>query len=553
MSTPKVIATALNEVGYLEKATNSNLYSKTGNAGSNNYTKFAYEFDTKYTTFYNGKKNGYPWCDVFVDWCFVTTYGEEVGRNMLCQPTKSAGAGCEYSIAYYKQKGRYGSTPKVGAQIFFNDSSGSPSHTGLVYAYDSNYVYTVEGNTSSASGVVANGGAVEKKQYSLNYNRINGYGYPNFDLAEANSEQETPTNTTEYTDYYGIDVSEHNGTLDWAKIKAAGIRFAIIRTGYGKSYTDSQFKANMAGAKAQGIPVGVYHFSYALDAAGAKKEAEYVINLLKDYTIDLPVFFDFEYDTVSYAAKQGVTLDKQAFNDHTVAFCETIKAAGYTPGTYYNLSYKNNYVDSSRLGGYVQWYAQYNNTADWNGYDIWQYSSSYRINGINANFDINFVPRAKVEKLFGKTTVKAGWKKDSTGWWYVKEDGTYPVSSWLEIDGEWYYFNEKGYMLESTEVEYDGYWYIFDENGHCTKKEAEKREDPEDSTPKEEEKEDENVVRYEKIGDVKSPVYVETLDKLVKKGFLKGRGGTGADRVIDLSEDAIRILVLLDRAGVFGD
>lgn len=145
---------------------------------------------------------------------------------------------------------------------------------------------------------------------------------------------------------YGIDVSEHNGTLNWAKIKASGVKFAIIRTGYGKSYTDSQFTANMKGALTQGIPVGVYHFSYALDTAGARKEAEFVLSLLAPYKdkITLPVFFDFEYDSVNYAAKQGVTLGRQAFNDHAVAFLEVVKAAGYKPGIYYNLDYKNKCV-----------------------------------------------------------------------------------------------------------------------------------------------------------------------------------------------------------------
>lgn len=189
----------------------------------------------------------------------------------------------------------------------------------------------------------------------------------------------------------GIDVSEHNGVLDWTKIKAAGIDFAIIRTGYGKKYTDSQFKSNMVGAISQGIPVGIYHFSYALNASGAKTEAEYVVSLLAPYKdkITLPVFFDFEYDTISYAARQGVTLGRQAFNDHSVAFCEAVRRAGYTPGVYFNLDYKNRFVDDSRLGGYVQWYAQYNTAADWKGYDIWQYSSSYKIAGHSCKFDIN--------------------------------------------------------------------------------------------------------------------------------------------------------------------
>jgi GH25 family lysozyme M1 (1,4-beta-N-acetylmuramidase) len=192
----------------------------------------------------------------------------------------------------------------------------------------------------------------------------------------------------------GIDVSEHNGALDWARIKAAGIQFAIIRTGYGTSHTDNYFKANMEGALGQGIPVGIYHFSYALNETGAKNEAAFVIKLLEPYKdkITLPVFFDFEYDTVSYAKKQGVTLGKTAFNAHAVAFLEQIQAAGYTPGVYYNLDYRNNMVDTTELGSYVQWYAQYSSKASFTGYDLWQYSSSYQISGVSGKFDVNTAP-----------------------------------------------------------------------------------------------------------------------------------------------------------------
>ena len=180
MSAEKIIQAALAEVGYLEKATNSNLYSKTGNAGRNNYTKYAYEIDTYHPEFYNGGKNGYPWCDVFVDWLFIKAYGEAKAREVLFQPKRSAGAGCEYSVQYYKAAGRYGSTPKVWAQIFFKGSDGYPCHTGLVYKMDSAYVYTVEGNTSGASGVVDNGGGVCCKSYPIGYSLIHGYGYPNY-------------------------------------------------------------------------------------------------------------------------------------------------------------------------------------------------------------------------------------------------------------------------------------------------------------------------------------------------------------------------------------
>lgn len=211
---------------------------------------------------------------------------------------------------------------------------------------------------------------------------------------------------------YGIDVSEHNGKLDWAKIKASGIKFAIIRTGYGVSHKDTQFKNNITGALAQGIPVGVYHFSYALNETGAKNEAAFVTSLLSPYKgkITLPVFFDFEYDTVDYAKKKGITLGKQAFNAHAVAFLEAVKAAGYTPGIYYNLDYKNRFVDSGLVGGYVQWYAQYASNASWTGYDLWQYSSSHTINGHSCKFDINVAPESFVGTDANTTTANTATK-----------------------------------------------------------------------------------------------------------------------------------------------
>lgn len=175
----KVLSIAIAEVGYLEKKTNANLDNKTANAGYNNYTKYARDLDG-IVDFYNGKKNGYAWCDMFVDWCFVKALGVDRAKELLNQPNKSYGAGCQESGRYYKQINQFFDKPQKGDQIFFKNSNGYLYHTGLVYDVDDNYVYTVEGNTSSASGVVENGGAVEKKKYKLNYSKIGGYGRPKY-------------------------------------------------------------------------------------------------------------------------------------------------------------------------------------------------------------------------------------------------------------------------------------------------------------------------------------------------------------------------------------
>lgn len=179
-----VIKIAKAEVGYTEKETKSNLDSKTANAGDENITKYARDLD-KITNFYNGRKQGCSWCDIFVDWCFYKAYGLSNARRLLCQPTKSCGAGCKYSKQYYQNKNRYYSLPKIGDQIFFSNSKNEICHTGIVYDVSNSYVYTIEGNTSSASGVVANGGVVAYKKYRLKYKYIDGYGRPDYDVKKA--------------------------------------------------------------------------------------------------------------------------------------------------------------------------------------------------------------------------------------------------------------------------------------------------------------------------------------------------------------------------------
>lgn len=164
----KVIDVALSQVGYHEKTSNSQLDDPTANAGNNNWNKYARDIDEKYPDFYNGKKNGYDWCDIFVDWCFITAYGRADAQRLLCQPNNSLGAGCEYSYGYFKDKGQTGSAPKKGAQIFFGDLD----HTGIVVDFDDEYVTTVEGNS---------GNEVKRKTYARNDSWIYGYGYPKYD------------------------------------------------------------------------------------------------------------------------------------------------------------------------------------------------------------------------------------------------------------------------------------------------------------------------------------------------------------------------------------
>lgn len=181
----RVIEIASAEVGYLEKKSNGQLDSKTGNAGSNNYTK--YSRDLANAGYYQSSKQGYAWCDVFVDWCHWVASGKDskLAQNVIYQ-TGPYGAGCTYSLRYYKAANRFVTTnPQPGDQIFFGTSQNNVTHTGIVYKVDGSKVYTIEGNTSSAAGVVANGGGVFKKSYALNYSKIVGYGRPRYDAEEA--------------------------------------------------------------------------------------------------------------------------------------------------------------------------------------------------------------------------------------------------------------------------------------------------------------------------------------------------------------------------------
>jgi GH25 family lysozyme M1 (1,4-beta-N-acetylmuramidase) len=342
----------------------------------------------------------------------------------------------------------------------------------------------------------------------------------------------------------GIDISEFQTVTDWAKVKAAGIKFVIIRTGFGVRYTDEQFVSNMKGAIAQGIPIGIYHFSYALNAAGAKAEAERVISLIAPYKkyVTLPVYFDFEYDTVTYAKKQGVTLGRQAFNDHSVAFCDTIQAAGYRAGVYYNLDYLDRLVDMSRIGKYSLWFAQYNSYAQSSGWDVWQYSSSGSVAGISGRVDMNQADESFLKGAAPQTYTE-GWQKTDGKWWYRYTDGSYPSDCWKLIGGKWYHFDKEGYMETNKWIYGQNSPYYVGDDGAMVAGRALRIDEDGKLVPA--------GGYYVKISEVPK-YYRETVDKLVSKGLIKGKSGAGEDLVLDMSEDAVRNLVILDRAGVFG-
>lgn len=203
----------------------------------------------------------------------------------------------------------------------------------------------------------------------------------------------------------GIDVSYHNGTLDWSTIKAAGVDFAILRAayrGYGDEGTlvrDAKFAEYMQGAMSQGIPVGAYIYSQAITTAEAVQEANYILNIVRGYSLDLPIVFDYEFAGVKTgrldSAWSSGKLNKSKMTDIALAFCDTIKNAGYDAMVYANKTFLSKNLDHEVIenAGYDVWLAHYTTNTNYTGdYKIWQYTSSGKIPGIEGKrFDCNFM------------------------------------------------------------------------------------------------------------------------------------------------------------------
>lgn len=182
----KVIDVALSQVGYHEKASNKDLDDFKANSGDANWNKYSRDLDSL-SGFYNGRKNGYAWCDCFVDWCFVTAYSRTGAQFLLCQPDNSAGAGCSFSAQYFNAKGQFHkSNPQPGDQIFFGSGWNNVWHTGLVVSVGNNHVYTVEGNTTDSVG---------RRSYALNDSSIWGYGRPDWGTPDSGSGDSKPSTT----------------------------------------------------------------------------------------------------------------------------------------------------------------------------------------------------------------------------------------------------------------------------------------------------------------------------------------------------------------------
>jgi GH25 family lysozyme M1 (1,4-beta-N-acetylmuramidase) len=183
----------------------------------------------------------------------------------------------------------------------------------------------------------------------------------------------------------GIDVSAHNGKIDFNKVKAAGIEFVIIRAGYGKtiSQKDKNFETNYKAAKAAGLKVGVYWYSYAMSSAEAAQEAAVCLQAIKGKQFEMPIYFDIE---------EQKQFDKgRAFcSDLVKTFCNALEKAGYFAGFYTGRYAITHYFSGDVVMRYALWLAEWGKKVNYSGtYGMWQYSSTGKVNGISGNVDMD--------------------------------------------------------------------------------------------------------------------------------------------------------------------
>lgn len=220
----------------------------------------------------------------------------------------------------------------------------------------------------------------------------------------------------------GIDVSNHQGTVDWNKVKAAGIDFAILKVGpvYGKP--DDSFERNAAECERLGIPYGVYYYSYARSVEDANKEADRTLAWLGGHYPSLPVYYDLEDSYIL----QDPDFSKDKLTQIAQAFCNRMEAVGFKSGIYANLNWLNNYLNSPSLSGYDHWVAQYNWRCDYAGsYSFWQYSSSGNVPGVNGRCDMNYCFNGSLLNVDdSKMHIQYEAHVSNIGWMSSKRDGS---------------------------------------------------------------------------------------------------------------------------------
>ena len=351
----------------------------------------------------------YPWCAAFV-WCIFNECGASDlfydGKKTAYCPTIHQW-GKDNGLIVPTSEGQYGDIV-----LFDWNNDGIADHVGFIIARNGNGTYeTIEGNTATYN--YTNGGYVLKM--TRYYSSIIAIIRPKYNEKEVN---------TMPNGKFVIDVSQHQGTIDWSKVKDR-VAGAILRCGYGDdiaSQDDTQFARNLSECERLGIPHGVYLYSYASTEAQAKSELAHILRLIKGHTLELGVFLDVEEDSCRTFAPRACRV-----------VCEGLKKAGFTPGVYASLSWWNNYL--TEIKEYTRWVAHWNPTCGYSGdYLIWQYGTEH-IDGINGEVDANYYYGD-----FGKTTTILKPVPDIIYQVYTGVSGWLPVVKNLEdyagVDGQ---------------------------------------------------------------------------------------------------------------------
>lgn len=378
MTMNKVLKVAISQIGVFESP-----------AGSNN---------VKYNTWFYGHAvhgDKYAWCATYLDWCF-----QKAGLGSLYPHNENAAyaqdeivsrCGGKWIMKKNKSKSArqaYLSKAKPGDIVDFDFGAMDAyrRHTGIVEKVDGNSIICIEGNTSE-SGSQNNGGRVCRK--TRRYVDICSAARPAWPgSAEASSRV--------------LDISAWQGEVskaDWKKVMKDGIKLVILRSSYTEKksflmHTDKVFKNNIQTAIKAGMAIGIYHYSQAITEAEARKEADFCLDLIKPFAgdISLPVAFDWEFGgrlNSTVAKRNGKTLNGKICD----AFCKKIKAAGFEPMVYANLSTLNGYLPAGLHKSWKIWVAQYASKCDYtHPWYLWQFTSSGKVNGISGNLDVSRFP-----------------------------------------------------------------------------------------------------------------------------------------------------------------
>jgi len=207
----------------------------------------------------------------------------------------------------------------------------------------------------------------------------------------------------------GIDVSKHNGEINWKKVQPQ-IDFAMLRAGYGQKTEDSSFRMSATACNNLKIPIGIYWFSYALSTSDAIQEAKKCIETIKNYDITYPVAYDFEGDSIRYAIEKGVELSDEDISQMAQAFLDTVKDAGYKAILYTNPSMLKSYF--KHVSGYPVWLAYWTKEKQ-SDYAMWQYTEKGNIPGIEGFVDLN---RCYWDYEMNCNEKPSDWAEDAWQW-----------------------------------------------------------------------------------------------------------------------------------------